>query len=249
MSIRNRASARRNPLAVPLVDGRRAASACWSAQQENRAPTPQDTQTPTALAGAARGGGHRERGGGAARSDANQRLQNEGYKARLAARIVGGKHGHGALRDTVERVARTDLPVLILGASGTGKDVVARATHHGSPRHSRPFLPVNCAAISRRAWLESELFGHEKAPSPMPTPCVKGKFELAIGGTLFPLDEIGDMSAGGQAKSLRVLEEKTVKRVGGLHPIAVDVRIVAATNRQLAEAAPASFARICTTFC
>jgi Nif-specific regulatory protein len=138
------------------------------------------------------------------------------------------------LRDTVTRVARTDLPVLILGESGSGKEVVARAIHYGSPRHARPFLPVNCAAIAE-SLLESELFGHEKGAFTGADSTRPGKFELAGGGTLF-LDEIGDMSAGGQAKLLRVLEDRTVVRVGGSQPISVDARIVAATNRQLAEA-------------
>jgi transcriptional regulator with GAF, ATPase, and Fis domain len=221
----------RNLLAVPLVDGAGERLGVLEALNKKQGRfTPQDTQTLTALAAHAV----------AAIENVREReelmrtnAQNEG-QARLGARIVGESTAMKALRDTVERVARTDLPVLILGESGSGKEVVARATHHGSPRHSRPFLPVNCAAIAE-SLLESELFGHEKGAFTGADSVRQGKFELAIGGTLF-LDEIGDMSAGGQAKLLRVLEEKTVVRVGGSHPIAVDVRIVAATNRQLAEA-------------
>jgi transcriptional regulator with GAF, ATPase, and Fis domain len=153
--------------------------------------------------------------------------------ARLAARIVGDAPAIEALRATVARVARTELPVLILGESGAGKDVVARAIHYSSPRHQAPYVPVNCAAIAE-SLLESELFGHEKGAFTGADATRAGKFEAASGGTLF-LDEIGDLSPGGQAKLLRVLEEKVVYRVGGTQPIPVDTRIVAATNRNLAD--------------
>ena len=159
--------------------------------------------------------------------------QHEG-QARQGCRIIGDSPALQALRATVERVARTDLPVLILGESGTGKEVVARAIHYSGPRHAQPFLPVNCAAIAETL-LESELFGHEKGAFTDAHTTRAGQFEMASGGTLF-LDEIGDMSASGQAKLLRVLEDRSVVRVGGSRPIPVDVRIVAATNRQLAEA-------------
>jgi Nif-specific regulatory protein len=149
------------------------------------------------------------------------------------AQIVGASPAIETLRATVARVASTALPVLILGESGTGKEVVARAVHYNSSRRSQPFIPVNCAAIAETL-LESELFGHEKGAFTDARETRQGKFELASGGTLF-LDEIGDMSAGGQAKLLRVLEEKTVYRVGGTQPIHTDVRIIAATNRNLAD--------------
>jgi transcriptional regulator with GAF, ATPase, and Fis domain len=154
-------------------------------------------------------------------------------QARKGAHIVGESTAIKVLRDTLVRVARTDLPVLILGESGTGKDVIARAIHYASPRQQQPFIPVNCAAIAETL-LESELFGHEKGAFTDAHDTRPGKFEAASGGTLF-LDEIGDLSAGGQAKLLRVLEEKVVFRVGGHQPIAVDTRILAATNRNLAE--------------
>jgi Nif-specific regulatory protein len=154
-------------------------------------------------------------------------------QARRGCHIVGDSPPVVALRATVERIARTDLPVLVLGESGTGKDVVARAVHYSSPRRRQPFIPVNCAAIAETL-LESELFGHEKGAFTDAHATRAGKFEAASGGTLF-LDEVGDLSAGGQAKLLRVLEEKAVYRVGGTAPIPVDTRIVAATNRNLAE--------------
>jgi len=154
-------------------------------------------------------------------------------QARLASRIVGESTPIVALRATVERVARTDLPVIILGESGTGKDVVARAIHYSSARQHHPYIPINCAAIAE-SLIESELFGHEKGAFTGAIDTRAGKFEAASGGTLF-LDEIGDLSASGQAKLLRVLEEKLVYRVGGTAAIPVDTRVVAATNRNLSD--------------
>jgi Nif-specific regulatory protein len=150
------------------------------------------------------------------------------------ARLIGDSPAIAALRGTVERVASTDLPVLILGESGAGKEVVSRAIHFGGKRRHEPFMPVNCAALTE-SLLESELFGHERGAFTDARETRQGKFELASGGTLF-LDEIGDMSPGGQAKLLRVLEEKVVYRVGGSQPIRIDVRVIAATNRKLADA-------------
>jgi Nif-specific regulatory protein len=221
----------RSLLAVPLVDAAGERLGVLEAINKKQGRFgPQDGTTLTALASLATAAieNVRER-----EELVRANAQMEG-QARLGARIVGESAAIQALRDTVGRVARTDLPVLILGESGSGKEVVSRAIHHGSPRHARPFLPVNCAAIAE-SLLESELFGHEKGAFTGADTMRQGKFELATGGTLF-LDEIGDMSAGGQAKLLRVLEDKTVVRVGGSHPIPVDTRIVAATNRQLAEA-------------
>ncbi len=148
--------------------------------------------------------------------------------------IIGESAAITALRDTVRRLASTDLPVLVLGESGTGKEVVAQSLHYGGTRASCPFVPVNCAALTE-SLLESELFGHERGAFTDAREARPGKFEVADGGTLF-LDEIGDMSPGGQAKLLRVLEQKVITRVGGSQPIPVDVRIIAATNANLSEA-------------
>ena len=147
--------------------------------------------------------------------------------------LVGESPAIQAVRAIARRIADTDLAVLILGENGTGKEVVARAIHFGSRRRKHPFIAVNCAALAETL-LESELFGHEKGAFTDAHEARAGKFELATGGTLF-LDEIGDMSLAGQAKLLRVLEEKTVVRVGGSRPIHTDVRVLAATNQKLAE--------------
>lgn len=136
-----------------------------------------------------------------------------------------------ALRDTISRVAPTELAVLILGENGTGKEVVARSLHLQSSRRDQSFVAVNCAAIAE-SLLESELFGHEKGAFTDAISERAGKFEIASGGTLL-LDEIGEMSPGGQAKLLRVLEDKIVVRVGGSKPIQTDVRVIAATNQDL----------------
>lgn len=138
-----------------------------------------------------------------------------------------------ALRSTIRRVADTDLAVLVLGENGTGKEVVAQMIHYGSRRRAEPFVAVNCAAITETL-LESELFGHEKGAFTDARETRQGKFELASKGTLF-LDEIGDMSLGGQAKLLRVLEEKVVVRVGGSTNISTNARVLAATNQALAD--------------
>lgn len=148
--------------------------------------------------------------------------------------IVGESPAIVALRATVKRLAPTDLPVLILGESGTGKEVVAQSLHFQGARASLPFVAVNCAALAE-SLLESELFGHEKGAFTDARDLRRGKFESAEGGTLF-LDEIGDMSLSGQAKLLRVLEQKVITRVGGSENIAINVRVVAATNTNLMEA-------------
>lgn len=148
-------------------------------------------------------------------------------------RMIGDCPAMDQLRQTIDRVAPTDLAVLILGENGTGKEVVSQQIHYQSRRRDEPFIAVNCAAIPDTL-LESELFGHEKGAFTDAHEPRQGKFELASGGTLF-LDEIGDMSLGGQAKLLRVLEEKVVVRVGGSETIHTDVRILAATNQDLAE--------------
>ena len=154
-------------------------------------------------------------------------------EAAAGVRLVGDSAAVEALRSTTRRVASTDLAVLILGENGTGKEVVARTVHYLSPRRDQPFIAVNCAALTETL-LESELFGHEKGAFTDAHEARPGKFELANGGTLF-LDEIGDLSLGGQAKLLRVLEEKVVVRVGGSKTIHTDARVIAATNQNLAE--------------
>ncbi len=153
--------------------------------------------------------------------------------ASSSMQLIGDCPQVRALRDTVARVAPTELAVLLLGENGTGKEVVARSLHLNSRRCDQPFVAVNCAAIAE-SLLESELFGHEKGAFTDAHSDRAGKFELASGGTLM-LDEIGEMSLAGQAKLLRVLEEKVVVRVGGSTPIRTDVRVIAATNQELAK--------------
>jgi Nif-specific regulatory protein len=160
----------------------------------------------------------------------HQRVVDE---AAAHVRMIGDCPAIAKLRATVNRVAPTDLAVLILGENGTGKEVVAQQIHYLSRRRDQPFIAVNCAALTETL-LESELFGHEKGAFTDAHDMRQGKFELAADGTLF-LDEIGDMSLGGQAKLLRVLEEKVVVRVGGSETIHTDVRLLAATNQDLSE--------------
>lgn len=133
----------------------------------------------------------------------------------------------------IHKVAATDATVLILGESGTGKELVARAIHHQSPRGSRPLIPVNCGAIPEDL-LESELFGHEKGAFTGAIKSRPGRFELANSGTIF-LDEIGDMSPSLQVKLLRALQEQRFERVGGTRTIATDIRVIAATHRDLRQ--------------
>ena len=154
--------------------------------------------------------------------------------------MVGESAGMQALREMVEKVAPTDARVLITGQNGTGKELVARSLHQRSLRASKPYIEVNCAAIPSEL-IESELFGHEKGSFTSAIKQHKGKFEQADGGTLF-LDEIGDMSLAAQAKVLRVLQEKKLSRVGSDKDIEVDVRVLAATNKDLkAEIAKGTF--------
>jgi two-component system, NtrC family, response regulator len=134
--------------------------------------------------------------------------------------------------DVVKRAAPTRATVLVLGESGTGKELIAQAIHEESPRASKPFVKVNCAALSETL-LESELFGHERGSFTGAVGKREGRFELADGGTLF-LDEIGDVTPGLQVKLLRVLQAKEFERVGGTTTLKVDVRVVAATNKDLA---------------
>ena len=137
------------------------------------------------------------------------------------------------IKEMIDKVAPTDARVLIIGANGTGKELVARNLHQKSSRSAMPYIEVNCAAIPSEL-IESELFGHEKGSFTSAIKQHKGKFEQADGGTLF-LDEIGDMSLAAQAKVLRVLQERKLSRVGSDKDITVDVRVVAATNKNLRE--------------
>ena len=147
--------------------------------------------------------------------------------------LVGSGPAMTKLRAQIDRVAASETRVCILGETGTGKELVARAIHEKSPRHENDFITLNCAAVPAEL-IESELFGHEKGSFTGATARHTGKFEQAEGGTLF-LDEIGDMPLAMQAKLLRVLEEGEVERVGGDKPIKVNVRVIVATHRNLEE--------------
>ena len=148
--------------------------------------------------------------------------------------ILGESEKMKRVFDTIKKVAPTDITVLVQGETGTGKELVAKAIHTLSPRREHLFVPVNCAAIPKEL-IESELFGHEKGAFTGATNAREGKFQVANGGTIF-LDEIGDMSLDLQAKVLRILEDRELQRVGGSKSISVDVRIIAATNKDLAKA-------------
>ncbi len=154
--------------------------------------------------------------------------------------IVGRTYGIRALLERIDKVASTPARVLITGENGTGKELVARGIHRGSPREQKPFIEVNCAAIPSEL-IESELFGHVKGSFTGAIADRAGKFEQADQGTLF-LDEIGDMSLAAQAKVLRVLQDGVITRIGGTKPVQVDVRVLAATNKDLeAEIAAGRF--------
>ena len=152
----------------------------------------------------------------------------------LAGDMVGDSSQMRTVRALIDRVAASDARVLITGESGTGKELVASAIHDASTRRDKPFIRVNCAAIPRDL-VESEMFGHERGSFTGATQARVGRFELAHNGTLF-LDEIGDLSLDAQAKLLRAIEAKEIHRVGGNKSIRVDVRIIAATNHDLARA-------------
>ena len=147
--------------------------------------------------------------------------------------MIGESEAIVGIKEMIEKVAPTDARVLVCGSNGTGKELVARNLHQKSHRSSMPYIEVNCAAIPSEL-IESELFGHEKGSFTSAIKQHKGKFEQADGGTLF-LDEIGDMSLAAQAKVLRVLQERKLSRVGSDKDIVVDVRVIAATNKNLKE--------------
>jgi len=154
-------------------------------------------------------------------------------RAGLNEAIVGSEEGLREVMAAVRQVARADAPVLILGETGTGKEVVARAVHTHSRRANGPFLRVNCGAIPPEL-IDSELFGHERGSFTGAVGTRKGWFERADGGTLF-LDEIGELPLAAQVRLLRVLQDGSFQRVGGEHSLTVDVRLVAATNRDLRQ--------------
>ncbi|HWS87206.1 MAG TPA: sigma 54-interacting transcriptional regulator [Pyrinomonadaceae bacterium] len=167
-----------------------------------------------------------------------EQLESENDLLRAEATVEHGMVGESAavkkVYQFIARVAPADTTVLVRGESGTGKELAARALHQNSPRHERPFVAINCAALTETL-LESELFGHERGAFTGALAQKKGKLEVADGGTLF-LDEVGEMPSAIQAKLLRVLQEREFERVGGTRTIRVDVRVVAATNRDLEEA-------------
>jgi transcriptional regulator with GAF, ATPase, and Fis domain len=161
----------------------------------------------------------------------NRYLQSQ---AQIRHNMVGESPAMRALYERIRKFAQTDATVLITGESGTGKELTARALHQNSGRAGKPFWAINCALL-RENLLESELFGHEKGAFTGANALKRGKLELAHGGTVF-LDEIGELAEAPQAMLLRVLQERQFTRVGGSHPINVDIRLVAATNRDLEEA-------------
>ena len=166
-----------------------------------------------------------------------RKLEEENLNLRIQVErrfeLVGSSPSMERLRELIAMAAPANSRVLISGANGTGKELVARAIHLQSPRHNRSFVEINCAAIPETL-IESELFGHEKGAFSGASSMKRGKFELADGGTLF-LDEIGDMSLATQAKVLRALQEQQFTRVGGTKLINVQVRVIAASNKDLAE--------------
>ena len=161
----------------------------------------------------------------------NQRLQDELKAHFRPANIIGNSKAMQNVFDMIAQVSRSDATVLIRGESGTGKELVAHAIHYNSHRSSKPFIKVNCAALPETV-IESELFGHEKGAFTSAIATRKGRFEMANGGTIF-LDEIGDLSPTTQVKLLGVLQEKEFERVGGNETIRTNVRVIAATNRDL----------------
>ncbi len=161
----------------------------------------------------------------------NERLRHELVSEGQLGRMLGRSAGMRRLFDLAERAAPTDVTVLILGESGTGKDLLAQEIHVRSPRSAGPFVAVNCAALPENL-IESELFGYERGAFTGAAQMKKGKFELASGGTLF-LDEVGDMNPVTQAKVLRALENRKIERLGGTNSIEVDVRVISATHRNL----------------
>ncbi|MBU0988062.1 MAG: sigma-54 dependent transcriptional regulator [Proteobacteria bacterium] len=163
----------------------------------------------------------------------NRHLRNAVESQYRFGNIIGKSKGMQDVFQIIRKVAPANATVLIEGESGTGKEIVAKSIHFNSLRHNKPFIAVNCSALAE-SLLESELFGHEKGAFTGAVAMKKGRFELADGGTLF-LDEIGELSPPLQVKLLRVLQEKVFERVGGVKPVSVDIRIIAATNKTLKD--------------
>jgi len=163
----------------------------------------------------------------------NRRLRDAVESQYRFGKIIGKSKPMRDVFETIQKVAPSGATVLVEGESGTGKELVAKAIHFNSQRRDNPFVAVNCSALAE-SLLESELFGHEKGAFTGAVSSKKGRFELAHTGTLF-LDEIGELSPNLQVKLLRVLQEKTFERVGGVRSVAVDIRVIAATNKNLKE--------------
>ncbi len=163
-------------------------------------------------------------------ADDNRYLQDE-LRRMVGEDVIGADFGLKSVMDLVRQVAPLDSPVLLLGETGSGKEVIANAIHKASLRRQAPFIKVNCGAIPPTL-MDSELFGHEKGAFTGALSQKRGRIERANTGTLF-LDEIGELSLEAQVRLLRVLQEKEIERVGGSGPIAVDIRIIAATHRNL----------------
>ncbi len=163
----------------------------------------------------------------------NRRLRETVESQYSFGNIIGKSSKMQNVFELIYKVAPSTASILIEGESGTGKDLVAKSIHYNSPRHNHPFIAVNCSALAE-SLLESELFGHEKGAFTGAVATKKGRFELAEGGTLF-LDEIGELSPSLQVKLLRVLQDKIFERVGGLRQVAVNFRLITATNKRLRE--------------
>jgi Nif-specific regulatory protein len=225
----------RSVLAVPLqVDGRKLGAIYVDASAPGKRFDVDHLRLLAAVAGMAAGAFdrtlHSEQLG-----QENERLRQD---LAIEHNMIGESGPMRSVYEFVAKVAPSDSTVLIHGESGTGKELVARAIHRNSPRASQPFVAINCAALAE-SLLESELFGHEKGAFTGAVAQKKGKLELAHGGTVF-LDEIGELAPTLQAKLLRVLQERELDRVGGTKPIKIDVRVIAATNRDLPQAVHAS---------
>ena len=165
-------------------------------------------------------------------ADDNRYLQDE-LRQIAGEEVVGAGYGLKEIMEMVRQVAPLDSPVLLLGETGVGKEVMANAIHHLSPRRNGPFIRVNCGAIPGTL-MDSELFGHEKGAFTGAVTRKRGRFERADGGTIF-LDEIGELSAEAQVRLLRVLQDKSIERVGGTDTIQIDIRVIAATHRNLEQ--------------